>query len=369
MSKTKEIVVLPGDGIGSEVTKEAVNILQTVCHRHGYKLRTRSFPVGGASIDRYGRPLTEKTLQACKESEAVLLGAVGGSKWDDQPKDKRPESALLGLRKELDLYANLRPIKTYKALIGASPLKPEIIEGVDIMIVRELTGGIYFGRPRLIEQTETGERAVDTKVYTTEEIERVTHTAFETATLRRRKVTSVDKANVLDSSRLWRKTVKESAKQWPEITLEHMLVDNCAMQLVRDPKQFDIILTGNMFGDILSDEASMITGSIGMLPSASIGNDHAMYEPVHGSAPDIAGQNKANPLAAIASVALMCRYSLDMPEAAMEIEEAILTTLQDGFRTGDICSRRSKEYEVSTTEMGSAVLKHLNPNLQPGTFL
>lgn len=369
MSKTKEIVVLPGDGIGPEVTKEAVNILQTVCHRHGHKLRARTFPVGGASIDRYGRPLTEDTLQACKDSSAVLLGAVGGSKWDDQPKDKRPEAALLSLRKELDLFANLRPIKTYKSLIHASPLKPEIIDGVDIMIVRELTGGIYFGRPRLIEQTETGERAVDTMAYSTEEIERVTHTAFETASVRRRKVTSVDKANVLDSSRLWRKTVKESAKQWPEIALEHMLVDNCAMQLIRDPKQFDVILTGNMFGDILSDEASMITGSIGMLPSASIGKDYAMYEPVHGSAPDIAGQNKANPLAAIASVALMCRYSLDMPEAAMEIEDAIFSTLQDGFRTGDIFSRMSKEYEVSTTEMGSAVLKHLNPNLQPGTFL
>jgi 3-isopropylmalate dehydrogenase len=369
MSKVKEIVVLPGDGIGPEVTTEAVNILQTVCKRHGHKLKTRSFPVGGTSIDRYGRPLTEETLKACKNSSAVLLGAVGGPKWDDQPKDKRPESALLGLRKELDLYANLRPIKTYKSLIHASPLKQEIVQGVDIMIVRELTGGIYFGRPRLTEQTDSGERAVDSKVYTTEEIERVTHTAFETATVRNRKVTSVDKANVLDSSRLWRRTVKESAKQWPEITLEHMLVDNCAMQLVRNPKQFDVILTGNMFGDILSDEASMITGSIGMLPSASIGKEYAMYEPVHGSAPDIAGQNKANPLAAIASVALMCRYSLHMPEAAQEIEEAIVTTLQDGFRTGDIYSRPSNEYLASTSDMGSAVLKHLNPDLQPGNLL
>lgn len=369
MSKTKEIVVLSGDGIGPEVTKEAVNILQTVCKRHGYKLKTRSFAVGGASIDRYGRPLTDETLQACKESEAVLLGAVGGAKWDDQPKDKRPEAALLGLRKELDLFANLRPIKTYKSLINASTLKKEVVSGVDIMIVRELTGGIYFGRPRLIEQTESGERAVDTLAYTTEEIDRVAHVAFETATKRDRKVTSVDKANVLDSSRLWRKTVEESANQWPEITLEHMLVDNCAMQLVRNPKQFDVILTGNMFGDILSDEASMITGSIGMLPSASIGKNYAMYEPVHGSAPDIAGQNKANPLAAIASAALMCRYSLDMPDAATEIEDAIQSTLQDGFRTGDISSHPSKEYVVSTSEMGSAVLKHLNPDLQPGNLL
>lgn len=369
MPKTKEVVVLPGDGIGPEVTAEAVNVLQTVCKRHGHKLKIRTFPVGGASIDRYGRPLTDKTLQACKNSDAVLLGAVGGSKWDGQPKDKRPEAALLGLRKELDLYANLRPIKTYKSLIHASPLKRNIVQGVDIMIVRELTGGIYFGRPRLIEQTESGERAVDTKVYTTEEIERVAHIAFETATARNRKVTSVDKANVLDSSRLWRKTVKESAKQWPEIALEHMLVDNCAMQLIRNPKQFDVILTGNMFGDILSDEASMITGSIGMLPSASIGKDYAMYEPVHGSAPDIAGESKANPLAAIASAALMCCYSLNMPEAAQEIEEAIQSTLNDGFRTADIYSQPSKEYLVSTSEMGSAILKHLNPDLQPGNLL
>lgn len=369
MSITKEIVVLPGDGIGPEVTSVAVKILQAVCERHDFKLKTKNYAVGGASIDRFGRPLTQETLDACKNADAVLLGAVGGSQWDDQPKDKRPEAALLGLRKELGLYANLRPIKTYEPLIHSSPLKEEIIRDVDIMIVRELTGGIYFGRPRLIEKTESGERGVDTLIYTTEEVERIVHTAFETATVRNRKVTSVDKANVLDSSRLWRRTVMESAKQWPEITLEHMLVDNCAMQLVRYPSQFDVIVTGNMFGDILSDEASMITGSIGMLPSASLGEKHAMYEPVHGSAPDIAGENKANPLATIASVALMCRYSLDMPEAAREIEEAIQTTLKDGFRTGDIATDPSKEYVVDTSEMGSAVLKHLNPNLQPGTLL
>jgi len=369
MSVTKKIVVLPGDGIGPEVTKEALNILETVCKRHGKNIETQSFSVGGASIDRFGRPLTEETLKACKNSDAVLLGAVGGSKWNDQPKDKRPEAALLGLRKELDLFANLRPIKTYESLLHASTLKKEVVENVDIMIVRELTGGIYFGRPRLIEQTDSGEHAVDTMEYSTGEIERVAHTSFETATARNWKVTSVDKSNVLDSSRLWRQTVKESSKQWPEITLNHMLVDNCAMQLVRDPGQFDVILTGNMFGDILSDEASMITGSIGMLPSASIGKEFAMYEPVHGSAPDIAGENKANPLAAIASIALMCRYSLDMPDAAQEIEEAIEATLNDGFRTADIFSKSSKEYLSSTEEMGSAVVKHLNPDLQPGTFL
>ncbi|MDZ7657962.1 3-isopropylmalate dehydrogenase [Fodinibius sp.] len=369
MSKTKELIVLPGDGIGPEVTKEAIKILQTVCKRHNKKLRIRSFPVGGASIDRYGRPLTEEALKACKESSAVLLGAVGGPKWDDQPKDKRPEAALLQLRKELDLFANLRPITTYKSLLQSSPLKREIVSGVDIMIVRELTGGIYFGRPRFIEQTENGERGVDTLSYTTEEIERVAHAAFKTAANRNRKIISVDKSNVLDSSRLWRKTVQESAKQWPEIELQHMLVDNCAMQLVRNPKQFDVILTGNMFGDILSDEASMITGSIGMLPSASLGEEFAMYEPVHGSAPDIAGQRAANPIAAIASVALMCRYSLDMPEAALEIEEAIKGTLEDGFRTADIYGHSTKEYRATTSEIGSAIDKHLSPNLKPGNLL
>lgn len=369
MSKTKEIVVLAGDGIGSEVTAEAVKVLNTVCKRHGHKLITRNFKIGGNSIDHYGRPLTKETLEACKNSSAVLLGAVGGPKWIDQPKNKRPESALLELRKELDLYANLRPVKTYKPLIDSSPLKREIVEDVDIMIVRELTGGIYFGRPRLTEQTDSGERAVDSKVYTTKQIERVAHTAFDIATVRNRKLTSVDKANVLDSSRLWRRTVNNSAHQWPEIALDHMLVDNCAMQLIRNPKQFDVILTGNMFGDILSDEASMITGSIGMLPSASIGKKYAIYEPIHGSAPDIAGQNKANPLAAIASVAMMCKYSLDMPQAAQEIESAIVATLQDGFRTADIYSHPSKEYIASTSDMGNAVLKHLNPDLQPGNIL
>ncbi|HLR30971.1 MAG TPA: 3-isopropylmalate dehydrogenase [Fodinibius sp.] len=369
MSITKKIAVLPGDGIGPEVTSTGIKILQAICERHGHTLQTKNFAVGGASIDRFGRPLTQETLDACKNADAVLLGAVGGSQWDDQPKDRRPEAALLGLRKELGLYANLRPITTYQPLIQSSPLKEEIVRDVDIMIVRELTGGIYFGQPRLIEKTESGERGVDTLIYTTEEVERIVHTAFETAAARNGKVTSVDKANVLDSSRLWRRTVKESVRQRPEISLEHMLVDNCAMQLVRNPGQFDVIVTGNMFGDILSDEASMITGSIGMLPSASLGKEHAMYEPVHGSAPDIAGQNKANPLATIASVALMCRYSLDMPGAAREIEEAIQATLKEGFRTGDISTDPSRERVVSTPEMGEAVLKRLNPDLQPDASL
>lgn len=369
MSVTKEIIVLPGDGIGPEVTREAVNILKAICERHGYLLQTRTFPIGGASIDRYGRPLTDQTLEACKNAPAVLLGAVGGSKWDNQPKDKRPEAALLGLRKELDLFANLRPITIHEPLMDASTLKKEVIRDVDILIMRELTGGIYFGRPRLTEQTDNGERAVDTMVYSTAEISRIAHKAFEMATSRQNKVVSVDKANILDTSRLWRKTVDECALQWPEISLNHMLVDNCAMQLIRNPRQFDVILTENMFGDILSDEAAMITGSIGMLPSASIGSDHALYEPVHGSAPDIAGQQKANPIAAISSAAMLCRYSLGLEEAAREIEEAIKATLDDGFRTPDIYTGAPKEYLASTSEMGSAILKHLHPNLQPGTFL
>lgn len=369
MSIKKEIIVLPGDGIGPEVTKEAVSILEKICSRHGCNLRTRTFPIGGASIDRYGRPLTEQTLEACKNASAVLLGAVGGAKWNNQPKDLRPEAALLALRKELDLFANLRPINIYEPLIEASTLKKEVIRDVDIMIMRELTGGIYFGRPRLTEQTPEGERAVDTMTYSTKEISRIAHKAFEMASGRKKNIVSVDKANVLDTSRLWRKTVDEGAMQWPEVSLSHMLVDNCAMQLIRNPRQFDVILTENMFGDILSDEAAMITGSIGMLPSASIGPSHALYEPVHGSAPDIAGKQIANPIAAISSVAMLCRYSLNMEEAAREIEEAIVASLADGFRTADIYTGAPKEYLANTSEMSSAILKHFHPNLQPGIFL
>ncbi|HLR33190.1 MAG TPA: 3-isopropylmalate dehydrogenase [Fodinibius sp.] len=365
----KEIVVLPGDGIGPEVTTEAIQILETVCERHGHTLKTQSFDVGGASIDRYGHPLTEETIEACKEAPAVLLGAVGGEQWNNEPKDKRPEAALLGIRKELGLFANLRPIKTYESLVQASPLKEEIVRDIDILIVRELTGGIYFGQPRLTEQTTEGERALDTMVYETYEVERVTQKAFEMAAGRDQRLTSVDKSNVLDSSRLWRRTVKKNAAQWPEITLNHQLVDNCAMQLIRNPAQFDVMVTSNMFGDILSDAAAMITGSIGMLPSASLGEEYAMYEPVHGSAPDIAGQNKANPLATIASIALMCRHSLDMPEAANEIEEAIQATLEAGYRTGDIAANASSETIVTTTEMGNAVLKHLNANMKASNIL
>jgi 3-isopropylmalate dehydrogenase len=329
----------------------------------------RELPFGGASLERYGTPLTKETLDACRSTPAILLGAVGDPRWDDFPKDRRPEAGLLRLRKELDLYANLRPIKVYPALIGASSLKSEVIREVDILIVRELTGGIYFGQPRFTTTTDTGEYAVDTMEYHTAEILRIAEKALEMAGQRRGNLCSVDKANVLDTSRLWRNTVSECARQWGNVHLRHMLVDNCAMQLIRQPGQFDVIVTSNMFGDILSDEASMITGSIGMLPSASLGETTALFEPVHGSAPDIAGQDQANPIAAIASVAMLCRYALDLEDAACEIEEAIDATLADGFRTADIYTRSPKEYLVNTSEMGSAILKHLNPNLQPGTFL
>lgn len=369
MIPTKEIVSLPGDGIGPEVTREAVKVLNAVCKRHGFKLKVCELPVGGCSIDKHGTPLTEKTVEACKKAEAIFLGAVGGPKWDSVHKDKRPEAGLLKLRSELGLFANLRPVKIYKPLLHASPLKEEIIRGIDILIVRELTGGIYFGRPRLTMQDENRTFAVDTMEYDSHEIVRIAEKAFDLSRKRNRRICSVDKANVLDCSRLWRDRVEVVAQNYKDVDLQHMLVDNCAMQLIRNPRQFDVILTENMFGDILSDEAAMITGSIGMLPSASLGTTHALYEPIHGSAPDIAGQQKANPIAAISSVAMLCRYSLGLEEAACEIEEAIIATLEDGFRTPDIYTGAPKEYLVSTSDMSSAILKHLHPNLQPGTFL
>lgn len=369
MIPTKEIITLPGDGIGPEVTKEAIKVLEAACKRHGFKLKVREFPIGGSSIDKHGTPLTEETVEACKQSEAIFLGAVGGPKWDSVHKDKRPEAGLLGIRSELGLYANLRPVKIYEPLIHASPLKEEIIQNTDILIVRELTGGIYFGRPRLTMQEDNRTFAVDTMEYESEEILRIARKAFELSRKRNRRVCSVDKANVLDCSRLWRDRVELAVQDFEDVGLQHMLVDNCAMQLLREPSQFDVILTGNMFGDILSDEAAMLTGSIGMLPSASLGESSGLYEPVHGSAPDIAGENKANPLAAIASVALMCRYSLDMPEAADEIENAVMEVLKDGFRTPDIYSGDSKEFLAETTEIGSAVLKHLSPHIHPGSIV
>lgn len=361
MSQSKKIVTLPGDGIGPEVTREAVKILKAACQYYDCTIIVEEHAIGGSSYDQYATPLTDETIKACQQSDAIFLGAVGGPKWKSVPKDKRPEAGLLGLREELGLFANLRPIKIFNALIDSSPLKKEIVRDIDILIVRELTGGIYFGKPRKTERNEGSVTAVDTMRYDSHEIDRIAGKAFKLSRKRNRRVCSVDKANVLDTSRLWRSQVEKTAQTYQDIELSHMLVDNCAMQLLRDPGQFDVILTGNLFGDILSDEAAMLTGSIGMLPSASLGKNAAVYEPVHGSAPDISGSNQANPLAAITSIALMCRYSLDMPEAARDIEQAIETTLEQGYRTNDIYSGNSEEKKVGTDQMGKAVLEQLYP--------
>jgi len=357
--KQFNLVSLPGDGIGGEVVKGALKILKTACARHNTELTIKEFPFGGSSFDEHGTPATDETLTACKSSDAVLLGAVGGEKWDHLTGADRPESGLLKLRMELGVFANFRPVRVYPELAHASTLKPNIISGVDILIVRELTGGIYFGKPRETNLTAADPYSFDTMRYHKSEVVRVSEKAFEAAKVRRGEVYSVDKANVLDSSRFWRDTVVEFAKDHPDVTLKHMLVDNCAMQLIRNPKQFDVILTSNLFGDILSDEAAMLTGSIGMLPSASLGNGPGLYEPVHGSAPDIAGQDKANPLAAIASTALLCRYSLKMEDAAREIESAIVATLAEGYRTGDIFTGNETETLLGTEEMCDRVLEAL----------
>ncbi len=356
----KKIAVLPGDGIGPEVTKAAVEVLKSVCASQGIEIETEEYLFGGCSIDKAGVPVTDEVIKSCKESDAVLLGAVGGPAWDNVPADKRPEAGLLRLRKELGVFANLRPVKVYKALLDASSLKPEIIENTDILIVRELTGGIYFGEPRRTWDENEDTIAVDTMRYSKPEIVRVAEKAFLSAEQRSSRVCSVDKSNILDCSRLWRNTVAEMSGDWPTVELSHMLVDNCAMQLVRNPGQFDLILTGNLFGDILSDEAAMLTGSIGMLPSASLGEGIGLYEPVHGSAPDIAGQDKANPLAAIASAAMLCRYSLKLEKAAQSIEKAVEKVLEEGYRTGDIYTGKKDESLVTTSEMYKSVLKFLN---------
>ncbi len=351
---SKHIVLLPGDGIGVEVVREAKKIIDYLSERYGMDIRTGTYLVGGASLDNCGEPVKDDVIQACKKSDAVLLGAVGGPKWDDNPAEKRPEKALLRLRKELGLYNNLRPVTVFDSLKDASPLRPDVVDGVDLLVVRELTGGLYFGEPKGIYVEKDIEVGVDTMRYSVPEIERIAVAAFEAARGRRKKVTSVDKANILASSQLWRKTVTRIAGDYPEIDLEHMLVDNCAMQLIRNPSQFDVILTENMFGDILSDEAAMLTGSIGMLPSASLGDGPGMYEPVHGSAPDIAGQDIANPLATLASVALMFRYSLDHGQAARDIESAISKVLADGYNCKDMSRHALKV--LSTSEMGDRVL-------------
>ncbi len=354
----KKIAVLPGDGIGPEIISQAIRVLDRVAERYNVHLEYHQALVGGAAYDATGHPLPADTLELCRQSDAVLFGAVGGPKWDNLPPALRPEAgALLPLRKELELYANLRPALLFPALAGASPLKPEVLgEGLDILVVRELTGGIYFGQPK--ERRDGGCTAVDTCIYTEAEVERIAHVAFRAAQGRRKKVASVDKANVLETSRLWREVVTRVAGQYPDVELQHVLVDNAAMQLVRNPRQFDVILTENMFGDILSDEAAMLTGSLGMLPSASLGKGtFGLYEPVHGSAPDIAGQGIANPLATILSAAMMLRYSFGMDAAAADIEKAVDAALREGYRTPDIWQEGCRK--VGTMEMTDAVLKHL----------
>ena len=353
-----KIALIPGDGIGPEIVAEAKKVLDRVCEKYSHKFSYTEVLLGGASIDAHGVPLTEEAIAQAKASDAVLMGSIGGdaktSPWYKLEPSKRPEAGLLAIRKALNLFANLRPAYLYNELRDACPLRDEIIgDGFDMIIVRELTGGLYFGARKTTE--ENGVRtAVDTLSYNENEIRRIAIKAFEIARKRRNKVTSVDKANVLDSSRLWRSVVEDVAKDYPDVTLEHMLVDNCAMQLVRDPKQFDVILTENMFGDILSDEASMVTGSIGMLSSASLNETKlGLYEPSHGSAPDIAGQNKANPIATILSAAMMLRYSLDLDKEADAVEPAVQKVLTEGYRTGDIMSDGCKL--VGTKEMGNLI--------------
>ena len=352
-----KLAVLPGDGAGSEVVTEALKVLDAVSKKYGLKYQINKGLVGGASLDVHGVPVTDEVLNICREADAVLLGAIGGPKWDDFPFDIRPESALLQLRNELGVFTNLRPVKIIEGLINTSPLKPEFLYNVDLVIVRELTGGLYFGKPQFIESIEHGEHAVDTMEYSTSEIERIATAAFEMARTRRRKVTSVDKANILLTSRLWRKTVIKAAEKYPDITLEHMLVDNCAMQLIRNPGQFDVILTENTFGDIISDEAAMLSGSLGMLPSASLGNRGCLFEPVHGSAPDIAGKNIANPIGTINSVALMIRYTFKNEEAALLIEKAVEDVINKGYRTSDIFTEECTL--ISTSEMGDRIFENI----------
>ncbi len=333
------IAVIPGDGIGPEIVEQTKYVLEKVGDVYGHKFQFTEVLAGGCAIDKMGEALPAETLEVCKKSDAVLLGAVGGYKWDNLPGNQRPEQALLGLRKGLGLYANLRPAILFDDLKDACPLKPEIIgDGLDICVVRELTGGIYFGE-KGFKETELGKAAYDVEIYSEGEVERIARRAFEIARKRNKKVTSVDKANILESSRLWRSVVEKVAKEYPDVSLNHMYVDNASMQLVRNPKQFDVIVTSNMFGDILSDEASMITGSIGMLPSASLGEKNVgLYEPVHGSAPDIAGQDKANPIATILSAAMMLRYTFDLEEEADAVENAVKKVLSQNYRTEDIMS-------------------------------
>lgn len=357
-----KITLIPGDGIGPEIVREAKKVLESIAKKYDHEFIFTDIDMGGCSIDKYGVPLTDEAIEIAKNSDAILLGAVGGnvgnSKWYNVAPNLRPEAGLLKIRKELGLFANLRPALLYKELAGACPLKTEISEsGFDMVIVRELTGGLYFGE-RYTKEVDGIKTAVDTLVYNENEIRRVAKVAFDIATKRRKKVISVDKANVLDSSRLWRSVVEEVAKDYPDVTLEHMLVDNAAMQLVMNPGQFDVMLTENMFGDILSDEASMITGSIGMLPSASLNESKlGLYEPSHGSAPDIAGKNIANPLATILSASMLLKYSLGLDKETSDIENAVEKVLKNNFRTADIYTQGMQK--LSTSQMGDKVLEYL----------
>lgn len=352
--KTYKIAVIKGDGIGPEIINEAIKVLKTTAQKFNFSLEFEDFLMGGIAYDLTQNPLPEETIAGCLASNATLFGAIGGEKWDNLPRELRPESGLLRLRKSLEVFANFRPAKVYNELLEASTLKPEVVQGVDILVVRELIGGIYFGAPKGRDKN----RGYNTMVYSVEEVKRIAHTAFQAALKRNKKVCSVDKANVLDVSQLWREVVSEVAQEYPDVELSHMYIDNAAMQLIRNPKQFDVILTGNLFGDILSDEASMLSGSIGLLPSASIGGKAAIYEPIHGSAPDIAGLGIANPIATIASAAMMLRYSLGEQEAAEAIENAIERVLKEGYRTKDIANFGAKEI-CSCERMGSVIVEHI----------
>jgi len=357
-----KIALVPGDGIGPDVVAEAVRVLDKIGEKYGHQFQYTTVLAGGAAIDAVGECLPQNTIDVCKSSDAVLLGAVGGWKWDTLPGEQRPERALLGLRKELGLFANIRPAILFEELAEACPLKSEITEGgLDLVVVRELTGGIYFGE-KGYKDTELGRAAYDVEQYAEEEIRRIAIVAFDMAMKRNKKLTSVDKANVLESSRHWRSIVKEVSKDYPEVELSHMYIDNAAMQMVRDPKQFDVVVTSNIFGDILSDEASMITGSIGMLPSASLAKGNfGMYEPIHGSAPDIAGQNKANPMATILSVAMMLRYTFGLSKEADDVETAVKSVLSAGFRTADIMSSGKKI--LGTKEVGDLIVTSIDQGI------
>ncbi len=355
-----KIAVLPGDGIGPEITDQAVRVLEAVGRRYNHQFEFKEGLVGGAALDAAGTPLPAETLELCRTSDAILFGAVGGPKWDQLPLHLRPETGgILALRKEFGLYANLRPVKVYPALVEATPLKPELVRGLDIMVLRELTGGLYFGQKYREPLPEGGFRVVDTLEYTTPEIERILRLAFELALKRRRKVTSVDKANVLGSSRHWREVASAVGEEYPGVELEHMYVDNCAMQLVKNPKQFDVLVTENMFGDILSDQASVLAGSLGMLASASLGGGIGLYEPAHGTAPDIAGKQLANPIAMILSAAMLLRFSLNLTDEADCIERAVTVVLEQGCRTADLMEEG--KIQVGTAEMGDRIIGQIDP--------